>query len=298
MFVTQRSALTGPRWIINFPTKKHWRDRTQLEWVRAGLEDLKRVVAENGIRAVAVPPLGCGNGGLEWSKVRPLITSTLSELSGVDVLVFEPTSQYQNVAKRAGVKKLTPARALIAELIRRYWVLGIECSLLEIQKLAWFLKREIEARDLDDPLDLQFVAHRYGPYSDRLGHLLDGLDGSYLRSEIRIPDAKPTDVIAFDDSKRDWVALYLKTESGRFLKALEQASATIEGFESPLGMELLATVDWLLSREGRRAELDDIKAGLAAWPGGAGAGERKLRIFDDRMLGLALERLAPPPLTP
>ncbi|HEV7670654.1 MAG TPA: macro domain-containing protein [Thermoanaerobaculia bacterium] len=292
MFVTERPGLVGPRWIINFPTKKHWRDRTRIEWIRSGLEDLKKVLLEKAIRSIALPPLGCGNGGLEWSTVRPLIEQALAGLSSVEVVVFEPTARYQNVAKRVGVETLTPARALIAELVRRYWILGIECSLLEIQKLAWFLEREIVRQGLDNPLGLDFVAHRYGPYADRLRHLLDGLDGSYLRSEVRIPDAKPTDVIAFDDTKRERVALYLKSEAKAYLGALERTSARIDGFESPLGMELLSTIDWLLSREGRRAELDDIKAGLASWSGGRDAGERKLRIFDDRLIRLALERLS------
>jgi O-acetyl-ADP-ribose deacetylase (regulator of RNase III) len=294
MFVTKLPTLlgsrVGPRWIINFPTKRHWRDRTRLEWVQAGLEDLKRVLQEKAIRSVALPPLGCGNGGLEWSAVRPLIGQALAGFPSVEVVVYEPTPRYQNVAKRVGVEQLTPARALIAELIRRYWILGIECSMLEVQKLAWFLEREIEAQGLENPLGLDFVAHRYGPYADRLRHLLDALDGSYLRSDIRIPDARPTDVIAFDDTKKERVALYLKSDARPYLDALERTTERIDGFESPLGMELLGTVDWLTSREGRQFNLEDIKAGLAAWPGGD-AGERKLRIFDDRLIGLALERL-------
>ena len=292
MFVTESSSLAGPRWIINFPTKRHWRDRTQIAWIRQGLDDLKSVLQDKGIRTVALPPLGCGNGGLEWSTVRPLIEQALADLPGVEAVVYPPTDRYQNVAKPVGVQTLTPARALIAELVRRYWILGIECSLLEIQKLAWFLEREIVRQGLDDPLQLEFVPNRYGPYADRLRHLLNGLDGSYLRSEVRIPDAKPTDVIAFNDTQKDRVALYLKTEAGPYLGALERTSARIDGFESPLGMELLATVDWLLSREGRRPDLDDIKAGLASWSGGDGAGERKLRIFDDRLIQLALGRLS------
>lgn len=294
MFVTERPAILGaPRWIINFPTKQHWRGKARLEWIEAGLEDLRRVIVENGIRSVALPPLGCGNGGLDWRKVRPLIETMLADLQDVEIVVYEPTTQYQNVAKAAGVEKLTPARALIAELVRRYWILGIECSLLEIQKLAWFLEREIAASGLPNELDLQFVAHRYGPYADRLKHLLDYLDGSYLRSDVRIPDAKPADVIAFNDSKKDLVAAYLKSEAAPYLPALERVSRRIDGFESPLGMELLATVDWLIAREGRRPELQDIKAGLHNWPGGPDAGSRKLRLFDDRMLELAIDRLAP-----
>lgn len=298
MFVTERPPLAGsgggPRWIINFPTKRHWRDRTRLEWVQAGLTDLTRVLQEKAIRSVALPPLGCGNGGLEWSTVRPLIEQALAGLPSVEVLVYEPTARYQNVAKREGVERLTPARALIAELIRRYWILGIECSLLEVQKLAWFLEREIEVQGLENPLRLDFMAHKYGPYADRLRFLLNDLDGSYLRSDVRIPDAKPTDVIAFDDSKKERVALFLKSDAKPYLDALERATERIAGFESPLGMELLGTVDWLISREGRQPELEDIKAGLAGWPGGRQAGERKLRIFDDRLIGLALERLASP----
>src|SRR5579871_6095141 len=128
MFVTENRAFEGPKWLINFPTKKHWRQPSKLEWIVDGLKDLHRVIREKGIRSIALPPLGCGNGGLEWTDVRPEIEQALGDLPDVDVWVFEPTAKYQNVAKRTGVLKLTPARALVAEMIRRYWVLGIECT--------------------------------------------------------------------------------------------------------------------------------------------------------------------------
>jgi O-acetyl-ADP-ribose deacetylase (regulator of RNase III) len=292
MFVTEvPPILRGPRWIINFPTKEHWRGKSRLEWIEAGLRDLHRVIDEKNIRSIALPPLGCGNGGLDWSVVRPLIECELADLKDVDIVVFEPTREYQNVAKRSGLDKLTPARALIAEMVRRYWILGIECSLLEIQKLAWFLERDIEQSGLANPLNLQFTAQRYGPFAARLNHLLDGLDGSYLRSQVRIPDAKPTDVIAFNDVKKERIATYLRTEAAEYLPTIERVSSRIDGFESPLGMELLATVDWLLAREKVDADLPAIKEGLRRWPGGPGAGERKLRLFTDRMLQLAIERL-------
>lgn len=292
MFVTERAGLIGPRLVINFPTKEHWRGPSREIWIREGLADLRRVIQEHRIRSIALPPLGCGNGGLEWSAVRSLIEDSLGELADVDVVVYEPTRRYQNVAKRTGVEQLTPARALIAELVRRYWILGFECSMLEIHKLAWFLERDLTVLGLDNPLKLRFKADRYGPYAERLRHLLENLDGSYLRSEVRVADAKPTDVIAFKDAKKDRVAVYLHTEAADYLPALTRTTRRIEGFESPLGMELLATVDWLLTHDERRAQLDDIKEGLANWPGGHGAGARKLRIFDDRLIGLALERLS------
>lgn len=289
MFVTPVHELDGPRWIVNFPTKQHWRSPSRLEWVQEGLQDLRRFLLEQHIQSVAIPPLGAGNGGLEWAKVREQITQTLGDLD-IEILVFEPTSQYQNVAKRTGVEKLTPARALIAELVRRYWVLGMECSLLEIQKLAWFLEREIEKRGLTS-LDLRFNAHKYGPYADRLRHLLEGLDGSYLHSDKRISDATPLEVIWFDDTRKDLVHRYLQSEAKAYAHALESTTALIDGFESPFGMELLATVDWLLAREGVAPTMPALREGLRHWRGGPDAAARKDRLFDDRALGIALERL-------
>ena len=292
MFVTANDELSGPRWIINFPTKRHWRQPSRMEWVEEGLVDLVRVLAEKGIRSVALPPLGCGNGGLEWAEVRPLIEDALADLKNVEIVAFEPTEKYQNVAKREGVEKLTVARALIAEAIRRYWVLGIECTMLEIQKIAWFLERSIHQRNLKDVLDLRFQADKYGPFAPRLNHLLNALDGSYLRSDKRISDCGPMDTIAFSDDKAELVSLFLRSEEARdYAVVLDDADRVIDGFQSPLGMELLATVDWLLRREGIAPDTASLRDGLKNWPGGADAGRRKQRLFNDRLLGLAVERL-------
>ncbi len=296
MFATRRTGLQAPAWIINFPTKQHWRQPSQMEWIVEGLEDLRRFVQENNILSIALPPLGCGNGGLEWAEVRPQIERILGQLDDVDILVFEPTAKYQNVAKRTGVMKLTPARALVAEIVRRYWVLGIECTYLEVQKLCWFLERSIRQLGLEDPLQLNFAADRYGPYSDRLRHLLDGLDGSYLHCDKRLSDASPTDTIWFDEAQGPHLDLFLKQDEMRRLQpVLDHTAERIDGFESPLGMELLATADWLIEREHCAPTLDGIRQGLAHWPAGESAAERKQKIFNDRLIGLALDRLAVKP---
>lgn len=291
MFVTQTGELDGPRWIVNFPTKQHWRGDSRMEWITEGLHDLRRFIVQNKVKSIAIPPLGSGNGGLDWADVRVQVEKILGDVAA-EIIVFEPTQRYQNVAKRAGVEKLTPARALIAELVRRYWVLGMECSLLEIQKLAWFLERSIERFNPDDnPLELKFVAHKYGPYANRLDHLLNSLDGSYLHCEKRIGDAGPLDVIWFDDTRKEFVQTYLRSEAKEFLPALEATASLIDGFESPFGMELLATVDWLLTRESVSPNVSAVREGLRHWDGGANAADRKSRLFDDRVLGIALDRL-------
>ncbi|MGD0443452.1 MAG: macro domain-containing protein [Edaphobacter sp.] len=293
MFVTENRTFSGPRWIVNFPTKKHWRQPSKLEWIIEGLGDLRKFIQENEIRSIALPPLGAGNGGLEWTEVRPELERVLGDLEGVDILVFEPTAKYQNVAKRTGVEQLTPARALMAEMIRRYWVLGIECTYLEVQKLGWFLERTIQSLGIEDPLEFQFKADKYGPFSDRLRHLLNALDGTYLHCDKRLSDAGPSDTIWFDEQRRRYVDLYLQQDESQSLsRVLDLTTKRIDGFESPLGMELLATVDWLIDREHREATIAGIRAGLQEWPAGPAAAERKLRLFNDRLIGLALGQLA------
>jgi len=291
MFVTPVHELDGPRWIINFPTKQHWRAPSRMDWIVEGLQDLRRFLIDQHVQSIAIPPLGAGNGGLDWAEVRPHIEAALADLA-IDILIFEPTQKYQNVAKPTGVQKLTPARALIAELVRRYWVLGIECSLLEIQKLAWFLERAIEhCNPGNNPLKLQFQAHKYGPYTNRLDHLLNNLDGSYLKSGKRIADASPFDVIWFNDNQKAFVETYLKSEAKDYSQALEITTALIDGFQSPLGLELLATVDWLLARDRVEPNLAAVREGLRHWQGGQEAAPRKDRLFTDYALTVALNHL-------
>ncbi|OCH56322.1 macro domain-containing protein [Vibrio sp. ZF57] len=291
VFVTATNELVGPKWIVNFPTKKHWRSSSKMEWVVEGLQDLKRWIENNNVKSIAIPPLGAGNGGLSWVDVKPKIEEALGSLDDVDVFVYEPTQKYQNVTKKKGVDTLTPARAIVAELVRRYWILGMECSLLEIQKLAWLLAKELDKDGKKDILKLRFIPHNYGPYANNLMHLLNALDGSYLGSDKRIPDSDPLDVIHFNDDKKDQLLSYLKTEAKEYLPALENTAKLIDGFESPYGMELLATVDWLITEESCEGTLESIKEGIGNWKGGSKWASRKLTLFQDAHLKIAIDRL-------
>ena len=89
MFDTGRDT---PRWIVHFPTKRHWRDRSAIGDIEAGLRGLAATLASHRIRSVAIPPLGCGLGGLDWRAVRPLITACLADLPGT-VIVLEPATE-------------------------------------------------------------------------------------------------------------------------------------------------------------------------------------------------------------
>jgi len=286
-----RQTMIQPRWILHFATKKHWRNPSKIEWIESGLIELRQFVLANSIQSVAIPPLGAGNGKLEWAQVRPLFSEILGDLDTVDVLVYEPTDRYQNVQKAKGKIKLTPSRALMAEAIRRYALMGSPCTLLEAQKLGWFINRSLEKSGRTNPMRLSFDANRYGPYAHKLNFLLDAIDGSYISLQKRVADSKPFDPIFFQFNLEDRLSAYLNSEGKEYLEVINTLEDTIDGFESPLGLELLSTVDWLLFRDKVSPTVDAIKSALSDWRGGEGSAARKLRLFDDRMLQVAIDRL-------
>jgi len=180
----------------------------------------------------------------------------------------------------------------MAEMIRRYEVVGFDCSILEAQKLAWFLSSAIRHLNLSNPIGHDFEANRYGPYSDQIRHLLDSLDGSYLTCERRVADARPFDPIHFRHDRQDIVSVYLTSpEASPYRPALDKATEVIDGFQSPHGLELLATVDWLNREAGIALESDSMLAAMASWPGPAGSAERKVKTFTRHHVKVAVDHL-------
>ena len=165
--------------------------------------------------------------------------------------------------------------------------------MLEAQKLAWFLCGAIQRRNLTpNPIANDFEANRYGPYSDKVRHLLDSLDGSYLTCERRVADARPFDPIRFRHDRRDRIGAYLTSpEASRYRPALDDATTVIDGFQSPHGLELLATVDWLNRVTGMALGVDSMMEAIASWPGPNGAAERKARVFTRHHVEAAVNHL-------
>ena len=115
MFVFDLGGLATPRFIINFPTKGHWRSASRLQDIDSGLKDLAQQIQSLGIRSIAIPPLGCGNGGLDWDEVKPLIAKHLSGIDSLDVRLFEPTDSIKatSLVTNSAKPKMTAGRAAI-----------------------------------------------------------------------------------------------------------------------------------------------------------------------------------------
>jgi O-acetyl-ADP-ribose deacetylase (regulator of RNase III) len=241
MFIVPTELLVNPQYIINFPTKDHWKSRSRLEDIKTGLSALISEIKRLGIRSIAIPPLGCGNGGLDWTEVRPLIEDAFANLPDVRVLLFAPQAAPTASEMTVGTSKpeMTRARALLVQLMELYREQGYKLTKLEIQKLAYFLQ------EAGEPLRLRYVKHQYGPYAENLNHALQRIEGHFIqgygdrnsRSTIHpLPEGLAA-ARAFLD---------VSPEVAERLSRVEQL---ILGFESPYGLELLATVHWVVKSE-------------------------------------------------
>jgi O-acetyl-ADP-ribose deacetylase (regulator of RNase III) len=261
MFVFERPSLDPPRWIINFPTKRHWKGKSRLEDIASGLTDLVQVIQENMIRSVAIPPLGCGLGGLDWAVVRPLIERSLAAVPDVEVFLFEPgkAPAATEMVKATKRPKLTKAKAALLGLMERYLagLMDVQVSLVEIHKLLYFLQEAGEPS-----LKLRYNTGHYGPYAENLRHVLRDLEGHYILGYGDGDDDPEKAIEMVEGAAQEGLSL-LKDHSETH-ERFEEVGRLIEGFESPYGMELLSTVHWVAHRQGAKT-FEDAVSKVHAW---------------------------------
>ncbi len=281
VFVVETGTIVPPRYVINFPTKRHWRGKSRIEDIESGLESLVREIRSRRIRSIAIPPLGSGLGGLHWPSVRARMEAVLGALDDVEIVIFEPGGGPADgrVNRSRDVPKMTAGRAALVGLLDRY-LLGLLdpfVTLLEAHKLMYFMQATGE------PLMLRFTKGRYGPYAENLRHVLYAIEGHLVSGYADGGDAP---------SRRLQIVPGALEEARTFLddKADTQAhllavSDLVDGFESPFGLELLATVHWIADNETHARDLDEIVGRTYEWNEGK-------KQFSPRQIGLAFHVLS------
>jgi O-acetyl-ADP-ribose deacetylase (regulator of RNase III) len=270
--VVERGGLgDGPRFVINFPTKDHWRSRSKLSDIEAGLVDLRAMIEKLGLHSIAIPPLGCGNGGLDWADVRPLIEAALDGLDSVDVVVFSPEGApaAEQMIVGTSAPRMTPTLAGLVRLLAAYWtdVLGI--TDIEVQKLAYFLGVRRTA------LQLRFAKGPYGPYCEDLQFVLQRAEGHFLKGygdRSRRPwEPGPLEVLpgAVD------VANQLVRTEPAFDDDLRAVADLLDGFEGAWGLELLSTVHWVATEPDGATDPSSARERISTWS------TRKNRLFPE-----------------
>ena len=279
MFIHDLGEWAKPRFIINFPTKAHWRGDSKIEYIESGLRDLVSQVKRLNIKSIALPPLGCGNGGLDWDDVKRLIFAAFRDYPDVEVNLFEPNGappprEMTNLTEKP---KMTAARAAIIKIISIYREMEYGLSKIEVQKLAYFLEKA------GQPLKLDFVKHHYGPYSDKLRHVLKALDGHYI---IGVGDFSGESEIAVLPGALSEADEFIRTKGDEDLsEQVARVRNLIDGFETPYGMELLATVHWVVTQEPNARTADEAVVAVHDW------NPRKKAILREDHIRMAWRRL-------
>ena len=279
MFVYDLGQMTNPRYIINFPTKRHWRAKSRIEDIEAGLEDLAVVIHELNIRSIAIPPLGTNLGKLSWRDVEPLITATLSGIEGLDIRLFEPGSGPVDARPNRSTTppNLTRGRAALICLIDRYvrGLLDPFATLLEVHKLMYFMQ------EAGEYLRLRFDKGYYGPYAENLRHVLVRMENHYISGYMDGGDAPGKELELIPGAVEEATAFLNRFPKTR--ERLARVSELVEGFESSFGLELLATVHWVAKKYQTKTDEETI-AYTYAW-------NPRKRQFSERQIRLALHRL-------
>ncbi|WP_431782603.1 type II toxin-antitoxin system antitoxin DNA ADP-ribosyl glycohydrolase DarG [Streptomyces chumphonensis] len=294
MHVHTRGTASKPRYVINFPTKRHWRSPSRMEDIRAGLRDLRRVIAELRIESIAVPPLGCGNGGLSWEDVHPLIVDALGDLSDVDVRLYAPDGAppVESMPNNERPPALNRQRAAFLVALDRYIRCGLaggftverRATLLEVHKLVYFLQR------VGYDLGLRFAKGHYGPYSADLDRAIAGLEGHYVSGfgDGTRGSSAPLEPAPEAVAK----AAELLRGDSEFSSAMQRLESLVEGYEHPYGMELLGTLLFAAESVTTVPAFPEAADHVRRWT------PRKQRMFTDAHLAVAWERLSRCSLTP
>ena len=260
MFVFETGQLTNPRYIINFPTKRHWRGKSRMEDIEVGLKALVDTVRQYNIRSIAIPPLGSGMGGLDWSKVRPHIEATLQSLTDVRVIIYEPKGApaTEKMAHNREVPDMTPGRAALVVLMSRYLggLLDPFVTLLEVHKLMYFMQ------EAGEPLRLQYQKAPYGPYAKNLRHVLHAIEGHLVSGYADGGDSPDKQLKLVPGAIGDATTFLQQHPDTR--ARFDKVAELVEGFESPFGLELLSTVHWVMKNESVNS-MDEVISHTYTW---------------------------------
>ncbi len=279
VFIYDMGQWEEPRYIINFPTKVHWRGDSKIEYIESGLRDLIAQAERLGIKSIALPPLGCGNGGLEWREVKRVILDAFKDHPDIQVNLFEPKGapRPEDMIIQTEKPRMTPGRAAIITIISIYREMEYALSQLEAQKLAYFLE------EAGEDLKLAFVQHNYGPYSDKLRHVLKAIDSHYIAG---VGDFSGDSEITILPGALDQANEFIESNKAHELhERVQRVARLINGFETPYGMELLATVHWVAVHNPKAANAADGVKGVHKW------NDRKRAVFSEEHIKIAWQRL-------
>jgi O-acetyl-ADP-ribose deacetylase (regulator of RNase III) len=277
MFIYATGSLFSPKYIINFPTKRHWKGKSRMEDIESGLEALKQEVIRLSIKSIALPPLGCGLGGLEWFEVKQKIIKTFEDSPEINLIIFEPSYAPKRIESAVKEVQMTSGRAALLGLLDRYLSASLDpfVTLLEAHKLMYFM--QVNGQNLR----LNFVKHHYGPYAENLRHVFNAVEGHFITGYADGGDDPKKELHLHPDALKK--ASLLLEDDTQTQTRLNRVADLVNGLETPFGLELLATVHWVVHQDHANT-LEDVISKVYAW-------NTRKQIFSRRQIQIAYDIL-------
>lgn len=279
LFVYATNRFYNPKYVINFPTKKHWKGKSRIEYIESGLKALIKEISERKICSIAIPPLGSGLGGLPWEDVRKRIEKAFKQMQDVRVLLYEPSGAppVEKMIHTEKTPKLTVGRAALLVLMRRYLAAVMDpfVTLLEIHKLMYFMQ------EAGEELKLDYNKATYGPYARNLRHVLSLMEGHYISGYGDAEDDPERHINLLPDAVT--LAETFLNDYPSTRKHMTKVIDLISGFETPFGMELLSTIHWVAKHESAHTT-DEVISKTYEW-------NSRKQMFKEKHINLALEIL-------
>lgn len=236
-FVYEIPSHLQTKYIINFPTKKHWRNPSKVEYIEQGLDNLTTLIAEYKIKSIAMPALGCGNGNLDWKVVKPIIEEKLSHLKDVNIIVFEPSIQDKQQTKQESKRpRLTKDRKKLLLLMNEYntSTKGPLLTYIEVNMLSYLLFFENEK--------MQFTLKSNGPFLDEIKNIILLLSTYYIEP---IPNLKPNLATQIKILNTNIPSKQEILSDEHYLKVKH----LIKGFETYNELLVLSVTHWFMFKE-------------------------------------------------
>jgi O-acetyl-ADP-ribose deacetylase (regulator of RNase III) len=258
------------KWIVNFPTKNKWKEKSKIEYIHTGLRELIKLLNEIEIYSIAIPPLGCGNGGLHWAEIKPIIIDYMKPFAEKnEVIIYEPTGHYYKPKSVTEPKSLTTAHLVL--MLFKTKLTSTKFTKIRLQKSAYFLNQFLE----EDYF--KFRKPKFGPYSiDNLIKDIQEFQDYYKLNTEQ----------AFSLAKTRLISESVEKKLEAFSKYIDFTSAFINDVKTDKDLELLAIVYNIIADSNlSEADRDSISFELAKWS------KEKAEKFSEEDIDFALNYL-------
>lgn len=240
---------TGNKLIINFPTKDKWREKSKMEYIVSGLDELVKIIKEYNITSIAIPPLGSGNGGLIWSDVKREIIKRLKDISDkTDIYVYEPSQNYKPTIT---IEPKLSLSALILMQIK-FKLKKERFDKIGLQKTAYFMNI------LSNTEFFHFEKAQYGPFAHSIEVIIKNINEFQQYYGVKTTNE------AYDILKSKIVSKSVQDKLDLYIPFIEKAASFTNHFETTTEVEGAGTALFIIQK-GKMTELNEIIRQFKNW---------------------------------